>query len=59
MEALKVFIRGTEGKYGAAKGIIRDVLSRSVGEASSRSGGGGGGGVHTRACPRWTIVNGR
>ena len=38
VEVPKVFIRRTQGRCAAAKGVVRDVLSRSANEA--RSGGG-------------------
>ena len=36
-----MFIKGTKGKCGAAKAVIRDVLSRSGCGAPGRSGHGG------------------
>ena len=38
VEVPKVFIRRTQGRCGAAKGVMNDVLSRSVEEASKRNG---------------------
>ena len=42
VEVPKVFIRRTQGKCGAAKQVIRDVMSRSAVEMSRRNGGGDG-----------------
>ena len=42
VEVPKMFIRRTQGKCGAAKQVVRDVLSRSAGEMSRRNGGGDG-----------------
>lgn len=47
VEVPRLFIRRTQGKCGAAKQVIRDILSRSAREASGRNAGGdGGGGVY-------------
>ena len=44
VEVPKVFIRRIQVKCGAAKEVMKDVLSRSAGEASRRNGGGNGNG---------------
>jgi len=47
----KAFVRRTQGKCGAAKGVMEDVLSRSADEASRRNGGGDGEGRAYRDVP--------
>ena len=47
----KAVIRRTQGGCGAAKEVMRDVLSRSAGEASRRNGGGDGVGGPYRDVP--------
>jgi len=51
VEVPKVFIRRTQGKCGAAKQVVRDVLSRSAGETSRRNGGENGEGGPYRDMP--------
>ena len=47
----KAVIRRTQGGCGAAKEVMRDVLSRSAGEVSTRNGGGDGVGGPYRDMP--------
>ena len=47
----KAVIRRTQGGCGAAKEVMRDVLSRSAGETSRRNGGGDGVGGSYRDTP--------
>ena len=51
VEIPKAFIRRTQGKCGAAKGVIRDVLSRSAREAAKQNGDGDGEGNAYRDVP--------
>ena len=47
----KVVIRRTQGGCGVAKEVMRDVLSKSPGEVSTRNGGGDGAGGRYRDMP--------